>query len=129
MTDADLGTALAVQVTAAQAGNANTGVAVSESVFVKASSKTSVKMNTYVGKTSTDFAVTVLVTPSGGAAAATGPVTVWVNAQKYTGELDGGSVTIPLKKQKRGVYVVAAAYPGSDQIDASAGVSGFVVLR
>ena len=128
VTDADTGTALSVQVTAAQSGNINAGTAVSESVFVKFTSKTSASVSPYVGRTSTDFAVTVAVTPSGGPAAS-GPVSVWVNTQKYTGELVEGTVTIPLPKQKKGVYVVTAAYPGSDQVQSSVGVSGFVVLK
>lgn len=125
---ADAGTALSVEVTAAQEGNINTGTAVSEAVFVKHSSKTSVTVNRYVGTASQDYTVTVAVKPSGGPAA-TGPVTVWVNAQKYTGTLVEGAVTIPLSKQKRGVYVVTAAFGGTDQVEASVGVSGFLVLR
>ncbi|WP_127819573.1 S8 family serine peptidase [Microbacterium sp. CPCC 204701] len=125
---ADAGTALSVQVTATQQGNVNAGVAVSKAVIVKASSKTTVTPKRYVGTSSHDFAVTVTVKPSGGPAA-TGTVTVWVNAQKYTGELVDGSVTIPLKKQKRGVYAVVAAYPGSTSVEPSGSASAFVVLR
>lgn len=128
VTDADAGTALSVQVTATQAGNINAGTAVSESVFVKFTSKTSVTVSPYIGRTSTDFAVTVTVTPSGGEAAS-GSVAVWVNAQKFTGELVDGTVTIALPKQKRGLYVVTASYPGSDHVQSSAGLSGFIVTR
>jgi subtilisin family serine protease len=128
VTSADVGTALSVQVTATQEGNANAGVAVSEAVIVKASSKTVVTMNRYIGTSAHDYAVTVTVKPSGGPAP-TGTVTVRVNSQKYTGELVDGTVTIPLEKQRRGVYVVTALYDGSDTVQPSAGVSAFLVLR
>lgn len=128
VTTADVGTALSVQVTATQAGNVNAGVAVSEPVVVKATSKTSVKVNRYVGTSSQDWTATVTVTPSGGPAA-TGTVTVWVNAQKYTGDLVDGTVTIPLNAQRRGVYVVVAYYPGSETVEPSVGISGFLVIR
>ncbi|MGA7147238.1 MAG: S8 family serine peptidase, partial [Microbacterium sp.] len=128
VTQADVGTTLSVRVTATHEGSINPGTAVSEGVFVKFTSKTVATMNRYIGKASHDFAVTVKVSPSGGAAAG-GTVTVWVNATKYTGTLADGSVTIPLPKQKRGVHVVTAFYPGGEAIESSAGISGFIVTR
>ena len=125
---ADVGTTLTVRVTAAQQGSSSTGTAVSDGVFVKFTASTKVTMNRYVGTSSQDYEVTVAVSSSGGAAA-TGTVSVWVNATKYTGALVDGKVTIALPKQKRSVYVVTAAYPGSDTVEASAGVSGFLVVR
>lgn len=128
VTKADAGTTLSVRVTATQAGNVNTGTAVSAGVFVKFTSKTSVTMNRYIGTTAQDYKVTVKVTTSGGPAA-TGGVTVWVNAKKYTGTLTDGAVTLSLPKLSKGLYVVTAAYGGSDKVDVSAGLTGFLVKR
>ena len=128
VTKADVGTTLSVRVTATQEGNINAGTAVSAGVFVKFTSKTTVAMNRYIGTSAQDYKVTVKVTPSGGSAAA-GTVTVWVNAKKYTGTLTNGAVVIALPKQSRGIHVVTAAYAGSDTVEASAGLSGFLVTR
>jgi hypothetical protein len=94
---------------------------------VKFTSKTAATMNRYIGTASHEYAVTVKVAPSG--SAAEGSVTVWVNATKYTATLADGSATIVLPKQKRGVYVVTAFYPGSQTVESSAGISGFIVTR
>ncbi|MCO5951224.1 S8 family serine peptidase [Microbacterium yannicii] len=124
----DAGRALSVQVTATQAGNINAGVAVSEPVQVKATSKTKVTVSPRVGTTPQDFTITVVVTPSAGPAA-NGPVKVRVNAKSYTGTLVDGTATIELPKQKRGVYVVLATYPGSANIEASVGATVFLVTK
>lgn len=124
---ADRGTALSVRVTAAAEGRPS-GVADSAAVVVKNASSTKVTMNRYLGTSSQSYAVTVAVKPSGGPAAA-GAVSVWVNGKKYTGTLVDGTVSIPLPKQSRGIKVVIAEYPGSDTIEGSTGVSGFIVLR
>ena len=130
VTKADAGTTLSVRVTATATaeGNPTPGVADSAGVFVKFTSHTKVTLNRYIGTSSQDYAVTVAVTPSGGAAA-TGEVEVWVNGRSYTGTLAEGTVTIPLPKQSKGVKVVIAQYDGSDTVTASTGVSGFVVYR
>lgn len=128
VTKADVGTTLSVRVTATQQGNINAGTADSAGVFVKFTSKTSVAMNRYVGTSAQDYKVTVKVAPSGGAAA-TGTVTVWVNAKKYSGTLANGAVTISLPKQSKGIKLVTASYPGSDKVEASAGLTGFLVTR
>ncbi|WP_106815835.1 S8 family serine peptidase [Microbacterium timonense] len=125
---ADAGTSLSVRVTATQEGNVNTGVADSAAVFVKATSKTSVSLNHYTGTRSTDFAVTVAVTPSGGPAA-TGDVTVRVGTKPYKGTLVDGAVTIQLPKQQRGLHIVTVVYPGSDTVESSFGASAFIVLK
>ncbi|MEV8267426.1 S8 family serine peptidase [Microbacterium sp. NPDC076911] len=128
VTSADAGSALSIQVTATQSGNTNSGVAVSDEVIVKSSSKTTVKMNRYVGKTSQTFEVKVSVNVSGDAAAE-GEVTVRVDSKKYTGTLADGALTITLPKQSRGIHVVTAVYEGTDTVERSAGVSGFLVIR
>ncbi|GAB2849497.1 S8 family serine peptidase [Microbacterium insulae] len=128
VTKADVGTALSVRVTATQEGNINPGSAESASVFVKFSSTTAVTMNRYIGTSSQNYKVTVLVKASGDVAA-TGTVTVWVNAKKYSGELADGAATISLPKQSKGVRVVTGFYPGSDQVDSSVGLTGFLVTR
>ncbi|KRA25051.1 hypothetical protein ASD65_11915 [Microbacterium sp. Root61] len=128
VTKADIGATLSARVTATQAGNINTGSAVSNEVFVAFSSNTKVTMNRYVGKTSDSYAVTVAVTPSGGAPAE-GAVTVWVDSKKYTGTLAGGAVTFNLPKQNRGIHVVIAQYAGSATVEGSTGLSGFLVLK
>lgn len=125
---ADAGTALSVRVTATAEGNTNTGTAVSKEVFVKSTSKTKVTLNRYLGSTSSTFAVTVAVDPAGDGVA-TGDVTVWVDTKKYTGTLADGKVKITLPKQSRGIHVVTALYAGTDTIEASAGISGFLVTR
>jgi hypothetical protein len=117
-----------VRVTATAAGNPVPGTADSAGVFVPFSSHTKVTMNRYIGTLSQEYAVTVAVTPSGGPAAS-GDVTVWVNAKSYTGTLVDGAVTIPLPKQSKGVKVVVAQYAGSDTVAASTGASGFIVYR
>ncbi len=128
VTKADVGTTLSVRVTATAAGNPVPGTADSAGVFVPYSSHTKVTMNRYIGTSSQEYAVTVAVTPSGGPAAS-GDVTVWVNAKSYTGTLVDGAVTIPLPKQSKGVKVVVAQYAGSDTVAASTGASGFIVYR
>ena len=125
---ADAGTTLSVRVTATAAGNVNKGTAVSNGLFVKYPSNLTVTMNRYTGTSSQAYAVTVAVTPSGGPAA-TGPVTVYVGARKYTATLSAGKATIALPTQKRGIHIVVATYGGSATVDASVGISGFIVLR
>ncbi|HWI31400.1 MAG TPA: Ig-like domain repeat protein, partial [Microbacterium sp.] len=124
---ADRGTSLSVRVTAAAEGRPS-GVADSAPVFVKFGSSTKVTVSPYIGSSAASFAVTVAVTPTGGAAA-TGEVALWVNGAKYSGTLADGKVTIPLPKQSRGVKVVVAQYAGSDTVEGSTGLSGFIVLR
>ena len=58
-----------------------------------------------------------------------GDVTLYVDAKKYTGTLVNGQVAFPLSKQSRGVHVVIAQYGGSNTVEASTGLSGFLVLR
>jgi subtilisin family serine protease len=125
---ADAGTTLSVRVTATAAGNPNVGTADSAGVVVKATSSTKVTVNRYLGTSSQDYAVTVRVSTSTGAAA-TGDVKVWVNTRSYTATLTDGVATIALPKQSKGVKVVLAQYGGSDLVSASTGVSGFVVYR
>ena len=125
---ADAGATLSVQVTATAAGTVNAGVAESAGVVVKFTSRTTVTPNRYLGTSSQNYSVTVAVTPSGGDPA-TGPVTVWVNARTYSGTLVDGTATIDLGSQKRGIYVVTASYPGADRVEASVGLSGFIVYR
>ncbi|MBU4464225.1 MAG: Ig-like domain repeat protein, partial [Actinobacteria bacterium] len=126
---ADVGTTLTVRVTATADGNVNPGSAVSNGLFVKFVSHTSVSMNRYIGTSSQDYAVTVKVSPTGGAAA-TGAVTVWVSSKKYIGTLlADGTVTVKLPKQSRGLHIVIVSYPGSDTVEASTGFSGFLVFR
>ncbi|MFS0734263.1 S8 family serine peptidase [Microbacterium jepli] len=128
VTQGDVGTKLSVQVTATAAGNPNAGTAVSNEVFVKYTSRTTVSMNRYIGSSSQPYAVTVKVTPSGGEAA-TGSVTIWVGSQTYTGTLADGAVTFNLPKQSRGIHVVVATYAGSETVQSSWGLTGFLVLR
>ena len=128
VTRADVGTALSVQVTATQPGNVNAGVAVSNSLFVKVASTTKVTVNRYVGSSSQDWSVTVAVRSADGSPV-TGAVELWVDSTKYTGTLADGSVTFALPKPSRGVHVVVGAYTGSDTVEASAGISGFLVRR
>jgi len=128
VTAADAGTSLSVRVTATQEGNANAGVAESKPVVVKASSKTVVTMNRYLGSQSSDFVITVAVKPSGGPAA-TGDVTVRVNAKKYTATLTDGVATIALPTLKKGVYVVTAQYGGSTTVEPSFGLTAFAVTN
>jgi subtilisin family serine protease len=125
---ADSGTTLSVRVTATAEGNPTPGTADSAGVFVKFTSHTKVTMNRYIGTSAQDYAVTVAVTPSGGPAAS-GDVSVWVNGATYAGTLVDGTVTVPLPKQSKGVKVVIVQYAGSDTVEASAGLSGFVVFR
>ena len=127
VTRADVGTALSVRVSATAEGNANVGTAVSNEVFVKHASSTSVSLNRYLGTASQDYAVTVRVTPTGGEPA-TGAVEVWVNTTKYSAELVDGVATVALPKQSRGLKVVLVTYAGSDTVEASVGLSGFLVL-
>ena len=127
VTSADVGTALSVRVTATEAGNPNVGTAVSKEVFVKNKSRTTVSMNRYLGTSSQNYAVTVGVTAGGGSAE--GTVNVWVDTKKYTGTLANGSVTFNLPKQKKGIHVVIAEYVGTDTVEASASISGFIVLK
>ena len=56
-------------------------------------------------------------------------MTLYVDAKKYTGTLANGQVAFPLPKQSRGVHVVIAQYGGSNTVEASTGLSGFLVLR
>ncbi|MGZ0712061.1 S8 family serine peptidase (plasmid) [Coraliomargarita sp. W4R53] len=128
VTTTDVGSALAVRVTATESGNINTASAVSKEVFVKSVSKTKVTMNRYVGQASQTYEVKVAVSQTGGAAAE-GTVTVRVDSKKYTGTLADGKVTITLPKQSRGVHVVFATYDGTDAIDRSTDVTGFLVFR
>ena len=128
VTSDDIGHALSVRETATQQGNINVGIADSASVFVKFSSKTTAKMNRYTGTSSQTWTVTINVTPSGGSAA-TGTVTVLVNDKQYKATLANGVASLDLPKQKRGIYVVAVAYPGSDTVEASLGGTAFVVLK
>lgn len=128
VTRADVGTALSVQVTATQAGNINTGTAVSNAVFVKVTSTTKATMNRYIGTSSQSYTVTVSVKAANNAPA-TGSVKVWVGSAVYDGTLADGSVTITLPKQKRGIHVVVVQYGGSDTVEGSAALTGFLVLR
>ena len=57
------------------------------------------------------------------------PVIVWVDAAQYTGTLADGRVTFTLPEQKPGIHVVVAEYAGTEGVDGSTGVSGFVVRR
>jgi hypothetical protein len=54
-------------------------------------------------------------------------VTVWVDAEEFTGILADGRVTFALPAQSRGIHVVVAEYAGVTGTDPSTGVSGFVV--
>ncbi len=127
ITRADVGSALSVRVSATAEGNANVGTAVSNEVFVKHGSWTSVSLNRYLGGTSNDYTVTVRVNPTGGDPA-TGTVDLRVNSATYSAELVDGVATIALPKQSRGLKVVFATYSGSDTVDSSVGLSGFLVL-
>lgn len=128
VTSADAGHTLSVRVTATQEGNANTGVADSAGVWVKATSKTAVTLNQYTGKTSTEFVATIAVTPSGGPAA-TGDVTVFVDTKKYKVTLADGVATLKLPKQKRGLHIVTVLYAGSDTVEGSFDATAFIVLK
>ena len=125
---ADVGTKLSVRVTATATGNLNKGTAVSNELFVKYPSNLKVTMNRYLGTSSQAYSVTVAVTPSGGPAA-TGTATVLVDTKRYTATLAGGKATIALPAQKRGIHIVVATYGGSATVDASVGITGFIVLR
>ncbi len=124
----DVGAALSAQVTATQPGTVNPGIAVTDEVVVSAGSTVVVEMDPYKGTTADQYAVTVEVTTSRGAAA-TGAVVVWVDATQYTGTLADGRVTFTLPEQKPGIHVVVAEYAGTEGVDGSTGVSGFVVGR
>jgi subtilisin family serine protease len=128
VTRADVGSTLTVRVTATAEGNPNAGTAESAGVFVKIPSSTKVTLNRYLGTSSQSYSVTVKVTPTEGPAA-TGDVEVTVNGSSYTGTLVDGSVTIPLDRQPRGVRLVLAEYEGSETVQASTGLSLFVVIR
>ena len=127
VTRADVGSALSVRVTATAGGNPTAGTSVSNEVFVKYTSSTTASVNRYVGTSSQSYAVTVRVTPTGGEPA-TGPVEVWVNGSTYAGELVDGVARIELPRQSRGIKIVLATYPGSETVEGSVGLSGFLVL-
>lgn len=124
----DQGAALSVRVTVTAEGNINPGTATSAEVFVKVASDTRVSLNRYVGSSSQDFVATVTVSARNGVVPE-GDVTLYVDAKKYTGTLVNGQVAFPLPKQSRGVHVVIAQYGGSNTVETSTGLSGFLVLR
>jgi len=125
---ADIGTSLSVRVTATAAGNPNAGVADSNAVFVKYTSSTSVSMNRYLGTSSQSYEASIVVTPSGGPAA-TGTVKLSIlGGPNVTATLVDGRATVKLPKQRAGIKVVIATYSGSDTVDPSTGLSGFIVL-
>jgi subtilisin family serine protease len=124
----DQGAALSVRVTATAEGNPNAGTATSAEVFVKVPSETKVSLSRYISPSSQELTATVTVSTRTGVVPE-GEVTLWVDAKKYTGTLAGGTVSFPLPKQSRGIHVVVAQYGGSDRVEASTGLSGFVVLR
>jgi hypothetical protein len=127
VTRADVGNAVSVRVTATAEGNAQSGVAVSNEVFVKFTSATTVSLNRYVGTASQPYVVSVKVTPTGGAPA-TGTVDVWVNSTRYSADVIDGTARVELPRQSRGLKVVVATYGGSDTVEGSLGLSGFLVL-
>lgn len=127
VTRADAGTALSVRVTATAEGNPQAGTAVSNEVFVKFASATTVSLNRYVGTASQPYVVSVKVTPTGGAPA-TGTVDVWVNSTRYSADVVDGTARVELPRQSRGLKVVVATYGGSDSVEGSVGLSGFLVL-
>lgn len=124
----DQGAALSVRVTATAEGNVNAGTATSAEVFVKVPSDTKVTLSRYISSSSQELTATVTVSTRTGVTPE-GEVTLWVDGKKYTGTLAGGTVSFPLPKQSRGIHVVVAQYGGSDTVEASTGLSGFVVLR
>ena len=124
--EADVGTSLSVEVTAAERGNVNFGVAVSEEVIVNTGSTVAVTMDPYRGTTAQQYAVSVEVTTAGGEPA-TGAVSVWVDAEMFTGILADGRVTFALPAQASGIHVVVAEYAGDVGINGATGISGFVV--
>ncbi len=127
VTRADVGTAVSARITATAEGNPQTGTAVSNEVFVKFASTTSVSLNRYVGTASQSYVVSVKVTATGGAPA-TGTVEVWVNSARYSAEVVDGAARVELPRQSRGLKVVFASYSGSDTVEGSPGISGFLVL-
>ncbi|CAH0326959.1 hypothetical protein SRABI128_05673 [Microbacterium sp. Bi128] len=125
---ADVGTVLSVRVTATAASTGLTGTADSAGVPVVASSRTTVTVSPWVGRTSDTYTLTVKVRPSGGPAA-TGEVTVTVAGKPYTATLEDGRATITLDPQTRGLRIIEAEYAGSDTVDDSKAYSAFIVLR
>ncbi|HEX5728352.1 S8 family serine peptidase [Microbacterium sp.] len=125
---ADVGAALSVRVTASRPGEVNPGTADSEELIVNAGSRVAVTMNRYSGTVADEFAVTVDVETMRGDPAA-GSVKVSVDAAQYTGTLADGTVTFALPAQTPGVHIVVVKYSGSDRVDGSTSVSGFVVRR
>ena len=124
--EADVGTTLSVAVTATERGNVNAGTALSAEVVVDVGSTLDVTVDPYRGTTAQQYAVSVEVTTARGDPA-TGSVTVWVDAEEFTGILADGRVTFALPAQSRGIHVVVAEYAGVTGTDPSTGVSGFVV--
>ncbi len=127
VTQADVGTALSVRVTATAEGNINSGTAVSNELFVKYPSSMVVTMNRYIGTSAQSYVVNIAVRTAG--PAATGNVDVFVGSARYTATLAGGVATLTLPKQSRGIHVVFASYGGSDTVEGSSSLTGFIVLR
>jgi hypothetical protein len=126
VTPADVGTALSAEVTATRRDNVNSGTSVTGEVIVNAASIVDVTMNRYVGTTAQQYAVTLAVHTSRGEPAG-GEVSVRVDGAEYTGTLANGTVTFALPSQAPGIHVVVAEYAGTEGIDGSTGVSGYVV--
>ncbi|MGC5170218.1 glycoside hydrolase family 3 C-terminal domain-containing protein [Microbacterium sp. DT81.1] len=128
VTPADQGTSLSVTVTA-KPKSGPSGAATSAAVFVKTSAVIVAVPNRLVGTTTTEFTLSVRVTPLANGVTPEGDVTAVVDGKSFTGTLAGGKATIPIGTFERGIHPITLSYAGSDTVHPAYGVSLITVRR
>ena len=127
---ADQGAAIAVKVTATQAG-AGQADAQSSAVTVRRVAVATVVATPTLASISSKVTVTVKVTavnPPQGQAAPTGQVEITLGGKKYAGTLEAGTAKISVGTLPRGFYPISATYGGDGAISPTAGI-GLVLAR
>ena len=125
---ADRGAQLTVQVTA-QPDLGPAGVATSAPVTIRTDADVSVIPNPARGDTSTEFTVTVTVTPGADGVVAEGTVTLRVDGQRFVEPLASGTVDIPIGEQDRGTHRIRVTYSGSELVEPAKGSASIRVTR